>query len=121
VVEYDGIVAPAIIENGNSLDTDFAAQARKAGATIAWSFTTYRGEHRAGVAPDELLIDQHWDFGDAAVEVPGYPFKAFPISGVICEAVLWMVNAEVCGAGAEGRAVACRGGYCTVNSGSANP
>jgi len=95
VLEYDGVIAPSLHENGHSLDRGFAGVARRAGARLAWSFSTYRRENVAAVAPDEILIGQHWAFGDAAVSVPGYPFKGFPISGVIFEAILGMVTAEV--------------------------
>ena len=43
----------------------------------------------------EIFIDQHWRFGDAVATVPGYDIKIFPTSGVIADAALWMVNAEM--------------------------
>ena len=49
---------------------------------------------RPAILTDEVYIDQHWAFGDAVVEVPGYDVKILPTSGVISEAVLWMVCAE---------------------------
>jgi hypothetical protein len=71
-------------------------EARSAGATLAWSFADYKKEHVEAVG-DEIFISQHWDFGDAVVEVPGYDVRILPTSGVVSEAVLWMVNAEMLG------------------------
>lgn len=73
----------------------FAQKAREAGVTLVWSITTYKKAEVDAVAPGELLIDQHWDFGDAVVPVPGYDIKILPTSGVIAEAILWMINAEL--------------------------
>ena len=74
---------------------DFAAKAREAGAGVAWSFTDYKKEDVAAVAPDEIWINQHWALGDAEVAVSGYDVRILPISGVIAEAVLGMVEAEM--------------------------
>ncbi|MCY3023264.1 MAG: hypothetical protein NTW87_30165 [Planctomycetota bacterium] len=74
---------------------DFAANARKAGAKLAWSLTTYRAEDIKTIPPDEVLIDQHWAFGDAVATLDGYDVKILPTGGVQAEAVYWMVNAEM--------------------------
>lgn len=74
---------------------DFAAQARKVGAKLAWSFTDYRTEQVKAVPAGEAYIDQHWAKGDAVAVVPNYDIKCIPTSGVIAEAVLWMVHAEM--------------------------
>lgn len=67
---------------------------RAAGARLAWSLATYDiGAGDVGVG--ELLIDQHWRRGDAVVEVPGYDIKILPTSGVIGEAILRLVEAEM--------------------------
>jgi uncharacterized phosphosugar-binding protein len=72
--------------------------ARKAGATLAWSFTDYQpAEVQAVRDAGELWINQHWAYGDAAVEIPGYELKAFPTSGLIAMAVLRLVEAGVFG------------------------
>jgi len=72
---------------------------RKTGATITWSFgrindATFH-EDAARIRTDEISIDQHMYEGDGSVDLPGYPIRVFPTSGVTSETVLWMVNAEV--------------------------
>lgn len=74
---------------------NMAERARAAGAKLAWSITGYLKEQVAAVPPDEILIDQHWGFGDAVVTVPGYEIKILPTGGTLAEAVLWMVNADM--------------------------
>ncbi|MFZ4395761.1 MAG: hypothetical protein ACOYOU_09070 [Kiritimatiellia bacterium] len=81
---------------------DCADAARAAGATFMTSFSSClerrrlserpTGENRR---PDELFIDQHWPFGDAVVQFPGYDIKLLPPSGVVGEAILQMFTAEV--------------------------
>ncbi len=73
----------------------FAERARKADATLAWSITSYKPEETAAILPGEIFVDQHWDFGDAVVPLPGYDIKILPTSGVVSEAVFWMVTAEL--------------------------
>ena len=77
--------------------SNFDDKARKAGATLVWSITDYKKEEIQAIPPGEMLIDQHWDFGDAVVEVPGYDIKILPTSGVIVEQIMWGLNAEVHG------------------------
>ncbi len=68
-------------------------QARESGATLAWSFTDYEQEDIEAVkAAGEIWINQHWNYGDAVVEVPGLEFKLFPTSGLIAQAVLRLVE-----------------------------
>lgn len=74
---------------------DFAAKARETGVGVAWSFTDYKKEDVAAVAPNEIWINQHWALGDAEVTVPGYDVRIIPMSGVIAEAVLGMVESEM--------------------------
>ena len=74
---------------------NFASNARKSGARLAWSFTDYRNADDGAVPPGEPCINQHWPRGDAVAEVPNYDIRCLPTSGVIAEAVLWMVHAEM--------------------------
>ena len=74
---------------------NFAERARAAGATLAWSFTDYRPEQVKAVPVGEPYIDQHWAKGDAVAEIPGYDIRCLPTSGILSEAVLWMVHAEM--------------------------
>lgn len=73
----------------------FADKARQAGVGVAWSFTDYRADEVAAVAPGELWINQHWALGDAEVVVPGYDVKILPVSGVLAETILGMIEAEM--------------------------
>jgi len=69
-------------------------KAREAGATLAWSFTDYNeAEVEAVRAAGEHFVNQHWAFGDAEVEVPGYPHRICPASGYIAQAVLRLFEA----------------------------
>ncbi len=74
---------------------NFAERARAAGAKLAWSFTDYNPEQVKAVPADEPYVNQHWARGDAAAVVPNYDIRCLPTSGVISEAVLWMVHAEM--------------------------
>jgi uncharacterized phosphosugar-binding protein len=78
-------------------ESDFAktvTAARNAGATVAWTLSTYGKTDIPCVNPGDVLVDQRWPLGDAVVTVPGYDVKILPPSGVIGEAVYGMVNAE---------------------------
>ena len=77
---------------------DLIEQLRSTGAVLAWSFTDYKSEAGHGaqaIGKQELFINQHWNFGDAVVAVPGYDIKILPTSGILAEAVLRMVEAEI--------------------------
>lgn len=80
-------------------DGDFfdglATRLRKRELQLAWSVAVNNPQHDYTLAENELLIDQCWCFGDASVTVPGYPVRILPTSGVIAQAVVWMVNAEL--------------------------
>lgn len=73
----------------------FRQQTLDKGATLAWTFAAFDPEALATVPAGQIVIDQHWSPGDAVVEVPGYDIKIIPASGVMAEAVLGAVNAEV--------------------------
>lgn len=85
-----------------SLDERHAGTVRAAGATLVASFSSYSKEHQSpavpterGLRPDEVFIDQHWEFGDAVVQFPGYDIKILPPSGVVGEAIIQMVTSEL--------------------------
>lgn len=73
---------------------NWAERARAAGVQLAWSFTDYKPEAVAGLPPGELFINQRWELGDGLVQFPGYDIKVLPPSGVIEQAILWMIEAE---------------------------
>lgn len=77
---------------------DLAATMRADGIILAWSFAGYKTGPNEGlqvIGKDDLFINQHWDFGDAVVEVPGYDTRILPTSGVITESILRLVEAEI--------------------------
>jgi hypothetical protein len=74
---------------------DFDRKVRTAGVRLVWSIANCRPGQILELPPDEILIDQQWKFGDSAVTLPGYAIKILPVGGVISEATLWMVNAEL--------------------------
>ena len=85
-----------------SVNTRHVDTVRAAGATFMASFSSIAGSRddsgppgNRGMRPDELLIDQHWPFGDAAVQFPGYDIRILPPSGVIGEAIIQMVTSEL--------------------------
>lgn len=85
----------------NYPNNKLADAVRKAGATYMASYSTYiKDQDRPirpapGMDPGEAFVDQHWPFGDCAVQFPGYDIKILPPSGVAAEAVNGMVLAEL--------------------------
>lgn len=77
---------------------DWWDRAKASGATLVWSFATYRTERvRPVVESGDLIIEQSWKEGDAVVEVPGYPIKVFPTSGHQAQAILRLMHAGLVG------------------------
>jgi len=77
---------------------DVVDRLRATGATLAWSMTDYNQDPvngPAAIPAGETIIWQHWAMGDAVATVPGYDVKILPTSGVIAEAILWMVQSEM--------------------------
>jgi hypothetical protein len=69
-------------------------EAREAGATLVWCLADYKEEEIAPIKEaGELFINQHWDYGDAVVEVPGFPLRICPTSGHIAQGILRMFSA----------------------------
>ncbi len=64
------------------------------------SGTPQRGATQMGA---DINIEPGWPYGDALVEVAGYPIRILPPSGVIQAAAYWMLVAETLGSMAEGR------------------
>ena len=76
----------------------FADDMRGRGARLIWSLASYDRDPicgTAGIRSDEIFIDQHWHYGDAVVEVPGYDVRILPTSGVMAEAVMWSVVSDM--------------------------
>ncbi len=43
----------------------------------------------------DVVIDSDISPGDAAIEVPGYPYKMAPLSGIIGASILWALICEI--------------------------
>jgi hypothetical protein len=71
----------------------FVDAVRKAGAKSVVALCHAPVAPLTGPQPD-FLIDAQWDYGDAAVMLPGYDIKVFPPSGVLQTMVFWMVTAQ---------------------------
>lgn len=69
---------------------------RRAGKGVCWIISGYQ-TRADDLRANETLIDQCWPDGDAAVPVEGYDVPICPPSGVISEALMWMLTAEVYG------------------------
>ena len=63
---------------------------------IMWISSTHDPRPEYQVPPDILkVIDTGWAFGDACVQIAGYPIRVFPPSGVMQIVAYEAVNAEV--------------------------
>ena len=67
---------------------------QKAGCKAIW-ITGARSVNPVSLAPDRVVIDPYWGFGDASVAIPGYDIRVLPPSGVVQTACLWMVVGEM--------------------------
>lgn len=67
---------------------------RQAGRGVCWIISGHRMQADS-LRANELLVDQCWPDGDAAVKVPGYDVNICPPSGLMSEALMWMFTAEV--------------------------
>lgn len=76
----------------------FADAMRARGVRLMWSIASYDRDPARGAAAirsDEVLIDQHWRYGDAVVDCPGYDIRILPTSGVMAETVMWCVVSDM--------------------------
>jgi uncharacterized phosphosugar-binding protein len=71
-----------------------ADKVRQAGRGVAWIVAAFNYKPE-DLKPNEILVDQRWPEGDAAVQAPGYDVKILPPSGVVGEAILWAMTAQV--------------------------
>jgi uncharacterized phosphosugar-binding protein len=66
---------------------------RKAGQGVIWVISSVRTKP-GDLKPNEILVDQSWADGDAAIPVKGYDVKICPPSGVLAEALMWAITAQ---------------------------
>lgn len=74
---------------------DFVKNVRQRGGRLIWSLTDQDPDEISALPKQELVIRQHWHYSDAVVDIPGYEVRMLPTSGVVSEAIYWMVNAEL--------------------------
>lgn len=84
--------SPEAMEGNHSFWLDPRA-IRAAGRGVCWVIATY-ALAPGDIRPGEIVVDQRWGLGDAIVPVPGYDVKIAPSSGIVSEAILWMIAAE---------------------------
>lgn len=75
---------------------------RADGIELVWTLADYRRAQIADLPEHELFISQHWRYGDAVVDVPGYDVKILPTSGIIALTVFRMIYAEMIALSARG-------------------
>lgn len=73
---------------------DYVNLAQAAGAKIV-TVVSGTPEQPAAAMGADLNIDACWEYGDAAVAIPGYDIKFLPPSGFIAAAAYYMLMAEV--------------------------
>lgn len=61
---------------------------------VIWVITDY-DTVPSDIGPEDHLINQTWSPGDAVVHVEGYDILISPPSGVLSEALMWMLTAQV--------------------------
>ena len=81
----------------NGIQTELWDAVRRAKAKAVWICIPKAGQNLDLERYGDILIDQHWAEGDAAVRMPGYDVKILPPSGiaqlVIYEALLHATGA----------------------------
>ncbi len=82
----------------NGIQTELWDAVRRAKAKAVWICIPKAGQNLDLERYGDILIDQHWAEGDAAVSMPGYDVKILPPSGiaqlVIYEAMLRAAGAQ---------------------------
>jgi hypothetical protein len=67
---------------------------RRAGRGVCWIISGHKTTP-AHLRANEILVDQCWPDGDAAVKIEGYDVNICPPSGVMSELLMWMLTAEI--------------------------
>ncbi len=67
---------------------------RDAGRGVCWVVSAYLTQPW-DLRPNDILVDQQWPVGDALVKAAGYDVRIAPASGVVAEAIMWMLAAQV--------------------------
>lgn len=97
------VIVLSSVSGRNTGPIEFALQCREYGVkTIGFTSVRYASEsvsnHSSGKTLNEVVdvcIDIGAPYGDAAVDVPGYDYKALPVSGVSMVVAGWMIWGSV--------------------------
>jgi hypothetical protein len=92
----DFVIAVGESETAGSYEWGEPELLRKAGRGVAWVVNGYNTQPR-DLYQREVLIDLWAPFGDGVVRVENYDTRLGPVTGVVGEAVTWMIAAEVVG------------------------
>ena len=94
--ENDYMIAIGQSETAGSYEWGEPELLREAGRGVAWVVNGYN-THRRDMYRKEILLDLWCPYGDGTVSVENYDARLGPVSGVVGEAVLWMIAAQVQG------------------------
>ncbi len=92
----DFVIAVGESETAGSYEWGEPEMLRKAGRGVAWIVNGYNTQRR-DLHRRETLIDLWAPFGDGVVHVEDYDTALGPVTGVVGEAVMWMIAAEMVG------------------------
>jgi len=96
----DYVIAVGESETAGSYEWGEPELLRKAGRGVAWVVNGYNTQPR-DLKRHEVLIDLWAPFGDGVVKIENYETRLGPVTGVVGEAVTWMIAAEVVGRASE--------------------
>ena len=94
--ENDFVIAVGESETAGSYEWGEPELLRMAGRGGAWVVNGYNPQRR-DLHRRELLIDLWAPFGDGVVRVEHYDTRLGPVTGVVGEAVMWMIAAQIYG------------------------
>ena len=88
-----GLAVGYSLPPGDAFWSGADALLRQAGNGVGWIISGHRMQADS-LRENEQLIDQCWPDGDASLKIPGYDVNICPPSGVMSEALMWMLTAE---------------------------
>jgi len=94
--EDDFVIAVGDSETAGSYEWGEPELLRGAGRGVAWIVNGYNTQPR-DLYRREIMVDLWAPFGDGVVRVKNYDARLGPVTGVVGEAVTWMITAEVVG------------------------
>jgi hypothetical protein len=92
----DFVIAVGQSETAGSYEWGEPEMLREAGRGVAWIVNGYNTQRR-DLHRRDMLVDLWAPFGDGVVRVKDYDTRLGPVTGVVGEAVTWMIAAEMVG------------------------